>query len=102
MSLSTTTPHNKHQKVNNWLKRDNRVTLSFIPTSSSWLNLVERFFDLITDKAMRRGVFSSVNDLEDKLIQFNARHHENSKLFVWTKSAEVILEKMAHAKAALI
>lgn len=92
----------KHQKVKNWLNRNKRVTLHFIPTSSSWLNLVERFFGLITDKAIRRGVFSSVKDLEEKLMQFIAHHNENPKPFVWTKSVEVILEKVARAKAALI
>ena len=92
----------KHQKVKNWLKRNKRVTLHFIPTSSSWLNLVERFFGLITDKAIRRGVFSSVKDLEDKLMSFINHHNENPVPFVWTKSVEVILEKVARAKAAII
>ena len=63
----------KHQKVKNWLKRNKRVTLHFVPTSSSWLNLVERFFGLITDKAIRRGVFTSVKDLEDKLMSSTSR-----------------------------
>ena len=92
----------KHQKVKNWLKRNKRVTLHFIPTSSSWLNLVERFFGLITDKAIRRGVFSSVKDLEEKLMSFIKHHNENPVPFVWTKSVEVILEKVARAKAAII
>lgn len=92
----------KHQKVKNWLKRNKRVTLHFIPTSSSWLNLVERFFGLITDKAIRRGVFSSVKDLEEKLMRFISDHNQDPKPFVWTKSAEKILEKVARAKAALI
>lgn len=92
----------KHQKVKNWLKRNKRVTLHFIPTSSSWLNLVERFFGLITDKAIRRGVFSSVKDLEEKLMRFISDHNEDPKPFVWTKSVEVILEKVGRAKAALI
>jgi len=88
----------KHQKVKNWLKRNKRVTLHFIPTSSSWLNLVERFFGLITDKAIRRGVFSSVEDLEEKLMEFIAKHNENPAPFVWTKSVEAILEKVSRAK----
>ena len=92
----------KHQKVKNWLKRNKRVTLHFIPTSSSWLNLVERFFGLITDKAIRRGVFSSVKDLEEKLMDFISIHNMDPTPFVWTKSVEVILEKVARAKAALI
>lgn len=92
----------KHQKVKNWLKRNKRVTLHFIPTSSSWLNLVERFFGLITDKAIRRGVFSSVKDLEDKLMSYISHYNDDPKPFVWTKSVEVILEKVTRAKSALI
>lgn len=91
----------KHQKVKNWLKRNKRVTLHFIPTSSSWLNLVERFFGLITDKQIRRGVFSSVADLEEKIMQFIAVHNENPEPFVWTKSAEDILVKTNRARLAL-
>ena len=92
----------KHQKVKNWLKRNKRVTLHFIPTSSSWLNLVERFFGLITDKAIRRGVFSSVEELEDKLMQFISKHNTDPVPFVWTKSVEIILEKVARARAVII
>jgi len=92
----------KHQKVKNWLKRNKRVTLHFIPTSSSWLNLVERFFGLITEKAIKRGVFGSVKELEAKLMQFIDQRNENPEPFVWTKSVEVILDKVARAKAALI
>ncbi len=82
----------KHQKVKNWIKRKMRVTLHFNPTSSSWLNLVERFFGLITEKAIKRGVFSSVKELEEKLMQFIDQRNENPKPFVWTKSVEVIIE----------
>ena len=64
----------KHPKVKNWLKRNKRVTFHFIPTSSSWLNLVERFFGLITEKAIRRGVFNSVKDLEEKLMSLSLIH----------------------------
>lgn len=91
----------KHQKVKNWLKR-NKVTLHFIPTSSSWLNLVERFFGLITDKAIRRGVFSSVKDLEEKLMAFISEHNVEPKPFVWTKSVEVIIEKVNRAREEVI
>lgn len=92
----------KHQKVKNWLNRNKRVTLHFIPTSSSWLNLVERFFGLITEKQIRRGIFSSVKELEQKIMQFIELHNANPKPFVWTKTTEVILEKIERAKAALI
>jgi transposase len=91
----------KHQKVKNWLKRNKRVTLHFIPTSSSWLNLVERFFGLITEKQIRRGVFSSVADLKEKILQFIDTHNETPKPFVWTKSVEDILNKTNRARLAL-
>lgn len=92
----------KHQKVKNWLKRNKRVTLHFIPTSSSWLNLVERFFALITEKQIRRGIFTSVKELEQKIMHFIEVHNNDPKPFVWTKTTEVILEKIERAKTALI
>jgi transposase len=88
----------KHQKVKNWLKDNDRITLHFIPTSSSWLNLVERFFGVITEKQIRRGVFSSVNELESKIMQFIDHHNEDPKPFVWTKTAGEILEKVGRAR----
>lgn len=91
----------KHQKVQNWLRRNQRVTLHFIPTSSSWLNLVERFFGIITEKQIRRGVFHSVQDLEDKIMQYIDAHNENPKPFTWTKSAAEILEKVGRARDSL-
>lgn len=92
----------KHEKVRRWLKHNKRVTLHFIPTSSSWLNLVERFFGLITEKQIRRGVYSSVKQLEEKIMDFINAHNEDPYPFVWTKSAEEILAKVARAKAALV
>ena len=91
----------KHEKVKNWIKRNKRVQLHFIPTSSSWLNLVERFFGLLTEKQLRRGVFTSVKELEKAIMQFIEMHNENGKPFVWTKSAEEILSKVARARQAL-
>ena len=91
----------KHEKVKSWLKRNKRVKLHFIPTSSSWLNLVERFFGLITEKQIRRGVFSSVADLEEKIVQFIAAHNENPKPFIWTKSVDEIMAKINRARIAL-
>ena len=92
----------KHSKVRNWLKRNKRVILHFIPTSSSWLNLVERFFGLITEKQIRRGVFSSVKDLEEKIMEFIEVYNIDPQPFEWTKTTEVILEKIERAKAALV
>ena len=65
-------------------------------------NLVERFFGQITDKAIRRGVFNSVKDLEEKLMDFIERHNQDPKPFVWTKSVDAILSKVARAKKSLI
>jgi hypothetical protein len=87
--------------VQNWLKRHKRFKLHFIPTSSSWLNLVERFFALITEDAIRRGVFKSVAELETAITAYLANHNATSKPFVWTKSADVILRKVGRARATL-
>jgi transposase len=91
----------KHENVKKWLGRNKRVQLHFIPTSSSWLNLVERFFGLITDKALRRGVFTSVKELERQIHTFIDQHNDKPKPFVWTKSASKILEKVNRAKKTL-
>lgn len=92
----------KHEKVRNWIKRNPRVHLHFIPTSSSWLNLVERFFGLITEKQIRRGVFTSVAALEQSIQEFIEHHNADKKPFVWTKSAADILEKVGRARATLL
>ncbi len=91
----------KHEKVKNWIKRNKRVHLHFIPTSSSWLNLVERFFGLLTEKQLRRGVFTSVKELEESIMKFIEMHNENKKPFVWTKSAGEILVKVERARQSL-
>jgi transposase len=92
----------KHEKIKNWIKRNKRVHLHFIPTSSSWLNMVERFFGLLTDKQLRRGVFTSVKELEEAIMHYIDKHNESNKPFVWTKSAEEILEKIGRAREALL
>lgn len=92
----------KHEKVKNWLKRNKRVRLHFIPTSSSWLNLVERFFGLLTDKALRRGVFTSVKALEDAIHAFIDQHNDQPKPFVWTQSASQILHKVNQARQSVL
>ena len=91
----------KHEKVRNWLKRNKRVTLHFTPTSSSWLNLVERFFGVLTEHQLKRGVFTSVDELEQKIIAYIDNNNKNPKPFVWTKSAEEILAKVSRARATL-
>ena len=91
----------KTKRVQNWLKRHKRFHLHFIPTSSSWLNLVERFFASITQDAIRRGVFKSVAALETAITDYLANHNATSKPFVWTKQADVILTKVQRARATL-
>ena len=91
----------KHEKVKRWIKRNKRVHLHFIPTSSSWLNLVERFFGIITEKQIRRGVFTSVKELEEKIMTFIDEYNKDRKPFVWTKSAEEIFHKVKRAKTSL-
>jgi transposase len=85
----------KHEKVKEWLKKNRRFHVHFIPTSSSWLNLVERFFAEITEKRIRRGVFRSVEELTDAIYEYLEKHNEEPKPFVWTKKADEILEKLA-------
>jgi len=91
----------KHPNVQKWLKRHRRFHLHFIPTSSSWLNLVERWFREITDKRIRRGVFKSVEQLIAAIKGYIEDHNSDPKPFVWTAKAQEILEKVARARAAL-
>jgi transposase len=91
----------KHPAVGRWLKRHPRFHVHFIPTSSSWLNLVERWFREITDKRIRRGAFHSVRQLIDTIMDYMEHHNDNPKPFVWTAKAEEILAKVARAWDAL-
>ena len=69
--------------------------MHFTPTSSSWLNLVERFFGELTQKRIRRGVFRSVLELEDAIDEYLEQHNLNPKPFVWAKTAETILAELS-------
>jgi transposase len=91
----------KHPKVNTWLAKHPRFHFHFIPTSSSWLNLVERWFGIITTERIRRGVFKSVADLERAILDYIKRNNENPKPFVWTKSADDIILKVNRGRAVL-
>lgn len=91
----------KHPKVQRWLKRHPRFHIHFIPTSSSWLNLIERWFREITDKRIRRGVFKSVDSLIQAIMDYIAEHNENPKSFTWIAKAEDILAKVRRARAVL-
>ena len=84
----------KHPKVKAWLAARGRWHLHFVPTYSSWLNLVERFFAHITDKAIRRGSFHSVRDLVTKIDRFVTHYNQTCKPFVWTATADSILAKL--------
>ena len=91
----------KHQRVQKWLKRHPRFHLHFTPTSSSWANMVERWFRDITDKRIRRGSFKSVPDLIKTIMQYIETNNQNPHVFVWTASVERILTKIAKCKEAL-
>ena len=91
----------KTEAVKRWLKRHKRFHLHFTPTSASWLNMVERFFAEITRKRIRRGVFKSVAELESAIMEYLKNHNADPTPFVWTKSADEILRKVARAKQAL-
>jgi transposase len=88
----------KHPNVKAWLAKRPRFHLHFTPTSSSWLNLVERWFRDLTDKAIRRGVFHSVNDLIAAIEDYLKANNDNPKSFVWTATAEQILIKVARGR----
>ncbi len=91
----------KHPKVKQWLEKRPRFHLHFIPTSSSWLNMVERWFRELTDKQLKRGVFHSVPDLVAAIHEFVETNNRNPKPFVWTASVEKILAKVSKCKAIL-
>lgn len=91
----------KHPRVQSWLRRHPRFHLHFIPTSSSWLNLVERWFRELTDKRLRRGSFWSVPDLIAAIRDYLDGHNQNPKIFVWSAPVERIMAKVAKCKEAL-
>jgi putative transposase len=83
-----------HPKIKAWLAARPRWHMHFIPTYSSWLNQVERFFSLITDKAIRRGSFTSVRQLVQRIDHFVSAYNANCQPFTWTATADAILEKL--------
>ncbi len=100
MILDNYGTHN-HDNVKAWLEKHPRFHLHFIPTSSSWLNMVERWFRELTDKAIRRGVFKSVPDLIAAIETFLEANNNDPKPFVWTATAEDILAKVRRGRVAL-
>jgi transposase len=87
----------KTADVQAWLEKHARFKLHFTPTSASWLNLVERFFAEITSRRIRRGSYSSVDDLEAVIHDYLAQHNENPKPFKWPKTAQDILPRERRA-----
>jgi transposase len=85
----------KTQRIRRWLAQRPRFHLHFTPTSASWLNLVERWFATLTEKQIRRGVHRSTVELENAIRGFIEYHNQNPKPFVWTKSADQILDSVA-------
>jgi transposase len=92
----------KHPSVTAWIEKHPRFHLHFIPTSSSWLNLVERWFAEITRKRIRRGSFKSLADLVEAIQLYIDHNNTNPKPFVWTKRVDQILEKVARCKDASV
>ncbi len=91
----------KAPAVKDWLAKHPRFHIHFTPTSASWLNMVERFFRDLTTKRLRRGVFRSVPDLIAAIEEHREHHNENPKPYIWTKSANDILEKVKRARQIL-
>ncbi len=91
----------KHPKVKSWLKYHQRFHVHFTPTSASWLNMVERFFRELTEKQLKRGVFSSVEELEQTVMAFIETHNQAPAPYIWTKSASDILEKVKRGREKL-
>jgi transposase len=87
----------KAPDVKAWLDKHPRFKLHFTPTSASWLNLVERFFAKITTRRIRRGSYSSVDDLKTAIYDYLAQHNEKPKPFRWTQTAEDILTRERRA-----
>ena len=84
----------KHRKVKNWLAARPRYHVHYTPTYSSWLNQVEIWFNIITQKAIRRGSFRSVKQLIEKIDQFVKNYNSKSNPFTWTATADSILDKL--------
>jgi transposase len=91
----------KHPRVQKWLARHPRFHVYFTPTSSSWLNMVERFFRDLTENRIRRGIFHDVEELIMAIGEYIDKHNENPKPFIWTAKASDILEKVKRARLAL-
>ncbi len=81
--------------IKRWLAKRPRYHVHFTPTSSSWLNMVERFFSALTTRQLQRGADRSVKALHRRIYRYLAQHNEHPKPFVWTKTADEILASVA-------
>ena len=91
----------KHPRVKTWLERHPRFHLHFTPTSSSWVNLVERWFSEITEKRIRRGSFKNLNELIRAIRKYIDSHNQSPRVFTWTASVKSIMTKISKCKEAL-
>jgi transposase len=92
----------KHPRVRDWFVRHPAFVPHFTPTSSSWLNQVERFFAQITERRIRRGAFRSVAELEAAIQNYLHTHNQQPRPFIWTKSADLILHKVQKLAERLV
>jgi len=91
----------KHPRVQAWMKRHPRFIPHFVPTSSSWLNLIERWFGELTSKRVRRGSFGSVTDLQNAITEFLTAWNESPRPFVWTATVKSIQDKLSRCRQTL-
>ena len=91
----------KEPHVKAWLKKHPRFVCHFVPTSSSWLNLVERWFRELTEKAIRRGSFASVPDLKQAIEEFMQAWNRDPKPFIWSATVEDVIKKIDRARVKM-
>ena len=91
----------KHAQVQAWLKRHKRFEMHFTPTSSSWMNLVERFFADVTEDCVRAGSFGSVKELTNAITSYLAERNKEPRPYKWKASGQEIMAKIQRAREAL-
>lgn len=91
----------KHPDIRAWIRKHPRFHIHYTPTSASWLNLIERWFGMLTERCVRRGVFTSVAKLKQAVLWFLDANNKKPKPFRWTKSASYIIRKVNHCKEAI-
>lgn len=91
----------KHPRARAWRKRHSRFVPHYVPASSCWLNLVERWFDELTSKRIRRGSFGSVEELQKAIEEFLTASNQNPKPFVWIATVQPNMEKFSRCRQTL-